>query len=85
MTLREELSEMNPEATVFDDLDEAIIGLAENGKGIIAVYDNDAILRIFMDRDGMTGLEAQEYIDYNVTRSLPYMGDYAPVIIFLTE
>ena len=83
--LKERLSELNPEAKIFDDLDGAIVGLAENGKGIIAVYDNDAILKIFMDRDGMTDEDVQDYIDFNIIRSLPYMGEYAPVIMFMRD
>jgi len=83
MSLIEELSEICPEATTFDGLDEAIIALADNGVGVIAVYDNNAMVKIIM-KDGMDEEEAQEYIDYNIVRSLPYMGDYKPVIIFRT-
>jgi hypothetical protein len=33
-------------------------------------------------RDGMTELDAQEFIDYNTIRAIPYAGEYAPIIMY---
>ena len=38
-----------------------------------------------MDRDGMTDIEAVEFIDYNTIRSLSYYGDSTPIIIYGLE
>lgn len=35
-----------------------------------------------VNKDNIDALEAMEYIDYNVIRTVPYMGEQAPVIIY---
>ena len=47
-----------------------------------AVYDYDRLVECFMKADNITYEEAREWVDYNVIRSLPYMGERAPVIIY---
>lgn len=32
--------------------------------------------------EGMTEEDAIEYIDYNTLRSLPYMGDRCPIVLY---
>jgi len=63
----------------FDDLDEAVVGLATQATGEpLLVYDYVKIVEIFM-RDGMTEEEAQEYADYNVVGL--NLGDRTPLIM----
>lgn len=46
-----------------------------------AVYDEQLILEMLKTDDDMTEDEALEWYEYNTRRSLPYMGDYVPIII----
>ena len=70
------------ETLVFDnpDFDEAIIGVTHDGK---AVYDYDKMVYCLMKEDKISEEEAVDFIDYNTIRSLPYAGEYAPVIVYL--
>ena len=34
-----------------------------------------------MEHDGMTHEDAVEWLDYNTVRSVPYMGEFKPIII----
>lgn len=38
-----------------------------------------------MEHDGMTHEEAVEWLDYNTVRSVPYMGEFKPIIIYDIE
>ena len=35
-----------------------------------------------MDNDNMSSIDAQEWIDYNVIRTVPYMGEKQPIIVY---
>ncbi len=59
--------------------DEALAGITCDGR---AVYDYEAMVECLMKCDGITYEEAADYIDFNVIRSLPYMGEKAPVIMY---
>lgn len=75
-------------APVFDpfDLDDAIVDVRVTDKGAIAVYDYDKLCNHFTDESGDgTPEEAQEYVDYNIVRALPYMGDRAPIVALLVR
>lgn len=64
----------------YDDLDEAIIGTAERiNLGPVVAYDVEKILEIYIERDGMTYEQAQEYFDYNVIGG--WNGEETPVFI----
>ena len=47
-----------------------------------AVYDYEKLVECYMKADNISADEAREWIDFNVIRSLPYMGQSAPVILF---
>lgn len=75
-------------AAVFDpfDLDDAIVDVRQTDKGAIALYDYDKLCSHFTDESGDgTQEEAQEYVDYNIVRALPYMGDRAPIVAMLVR
>lgn len=61
-----------------EEFDGGIIGVSIDGR---LVYDYDLMVESLSEADGMTPEEAAEYIDYNTIRSLPYMGELAPIII----
>ena len=77
---REEIEEINPDALLCDGFDEAIIGLAERiNLGPVVAYDVDKMLKIMVERDGMTYEEAMDYFDYNLLGA--WMGENTPVYI----
>lgn len=83
--IRDLLSEMgNEETLVFDnpDYDEAIIGVTHDG---CAVYDYYEMINCLVKDENMTECDAADFIDYNTIRSLPYAGEYAPVIVYMFD
>lgn len=46
------------------------------------VYSYDKMIDWLVENDDMDSIEAQEWIDYNVIRTIPYMGDKKPVIVY---
>ena len=52
------------------DYAEAFIGVTYNSDGTIAVYDYDKMLKCLIE-DGMSELEAIEFIDYNLSYRQP--------------
>ena len=77
---RNNISEINEEAIVFDNpsFDNSIIGMTEDG---CVVYSLDLMIQELANEDGISEEEALEFIDYNTIRSIPYAGEYAPVIL----
>lgn len=83
--IRDLVSEMgNEETLVFDnpDYDEAIIGVTHDGR---AVYDFHEMVNCLIKDEAMNECDAVDFIDYNTIRSLPYAGEYAPVIIYMLD
>ena len=72
------------DAVVFDspDYDDAIIGVTHDDR---VVYSYPAMVRILQERDEMTEEEAQEFIDYNTIRAIPYGGENPPVVMYPIE
>lgn len=58
---------------------EAICGINEKGQ---LCYAYPLMILALMLNDELTYEDAAEFIDYNTVRALPYMGEYAPVIIY---
>ena len=78
--LREFLSEESPETIILDDLDMALIGVAETHNGIIAVYDRDKVIEHFAEE--MESMEeAEEWYYYNTVRACAYAGELAPIFL----
>ena len=61
---------------------DAIVGLTCDGNHV--VYDYDKFAECLM-KEGMTEEEAYDWIGYNTLRSLPYAGEYAPVMMHSLE
>jgi len=68
----------------WDDLDDSIIGQASiwngNNRVEVLVYDADKMIKVFMDRDGMSEEEANEYIVFNIEGA--YIGEDTPVLVW---
>ena len=58
--------------------DNAIVGVTLDGK---AIYCFQLMIEELVG-EGFDELEAIEWIEYNTIRSLPYMGEKAPVIMY---
>ncbi len=57
----------------------AIIGLAKDNSHV--AYSREKLVSCFMEVNSWSWEEAEEWIEYNVERSLPYYGSGAPVIL----
>lgn len=87
--IREQISEYNPEAVVFEGLDEAIIGIGQQwGSSTVAIYDREKAIEIFQKNFIKEGadpdqayVDAVEYFEFNV--ECVYVGEHTPIIISL--
>ena len=78
--LKDRLSEMNPEAILWDGFDDALIGIGERcGQPALAIYSFNKMVDILILRDGMTDYEAMEYIEVNVTGG--WLGPHTPIAL----
>lgn len=57
----------------------AIIGLAKDYSHV--AYSRERLIACFMKANDWSWEEAEEWIEYNVERALPYYGAEAPVIL----
>ena len=75
----------------LDGYDEALLGQAEvwqrQGAGAervdTLIYSGPKILGILMTRDGMTELDAHEFLDFNIVGA--YVGTDTPIIMWPTH
>lgn len=58
--------------------DEGIIGITENGN---VVYSYGLLAETLMLHDDMSYEDAIEWLDYNTIRTIPYMGEFKPVML----
>lgn len=58
--------------------DTAFMGVTECGR---AVYDYEKMVAWLVEEDGITELEAIEWIDYNTIRALDYAEPKGPIIL----
>ena len=77
-------AEYGPGVVLLDppELDRAIVGFTV-GEHARAVYTYDGLVEALaktMD-SAEAKADAREWIDYNTIRSLPYMGEHAPVVV----
>jgi hypothetical protein len=78
VVISRKLAEENPDAILFTGLEEALIGIGRQQFAVLAMYDWDKCIHIFM-REGMTYDEAVEYMEFNVEGA--WLGEYTPIII----
>lgn len=86
MTLNEEIKQSLVDegfegSAVLENPDYAIavIGRSEDGR---LIYSYEKMVEFLMVTDGMSREDAIEFIDYNTIRSLPYMGERPPIIMY---
>ena len=68
----------------WDGLEDSVIGQASiwngNKRVEVLVYDADKMIKVFVDRDGMSEEEANEYIVFNIEGA--YIGEDTPVLVW---
>ena len=69
---------------VFDNpaFASAFIGVRIDNR---AVYDYNKMIESMMEEEGTSYEDAVDWISYNTIRSLPYLYDKAPVIVYPSE
>lgn len=79
--IREECVELSgdEELLFFDGFDDAIIGLGQRFNDSFVVYDQDKILSILQERDGLSSDEAIEFFDYNIIGA--WLGPKTPCCV----
>lgn len=58
--------------------DNALIGVSDDNR---AVYDYGLMVEFLCVREGWSEDEAVEWIEFNVIRGLPHMGENPPIIM----
>jgi hypothetical protein len=84
MNYREEMDE----GTVFlepEYLDAAIIGRTFANGHEVLVYSFQGLAEAYAEHDDMAYEAACEWVEYNTLRALPYMGEQAPVVVYLSN
>ena len=56
----------------------AVVGISTDGR---LIYRRDLMVEYLCRKDGMTELDAEEFIDFNTMGALPNMGGKAPIIM----
>lgn len=88
--IRERLANDNPEAILFDDLDDALIGVTlqtlvtdaikeKQQKKLVGVYSRMEILKTLMFDQGIPSDDVIEYFEYNITGLS--VGLWMPIIV----
>ena len=86
--IQEVLTNENPDAIIYDNMDDALIGvhrgITHGQAGLypeeaIAVYSYVKYIEIYIERDGMSEEDAVEFFDYNVAGG--YVGKFQPIVI----
>ncbi|MCQ2289234.1 MAG: helix-turn-helix domain-containing protein [Muribaculaceae bacterium] len=80
--LKQYLHERGCDDTVFlehPDYITAVVGISEDER---LVYSYTGMLEFLIANEGMTYEDACDWIDFNLIRALPYMGENAPIITF---
>ncbi len=78
----DELKSINEELIYLGDKPEqyadAIVGITYDGNHVIYSVEKFAECLV---KEGMSHEEAEDWISYNTARSLPYMGEHAPILM----
>ena len=78
----EEISELNPEAMMADGFDEAVLGMCiQFGGEPLVAYDYEKCIKILMEKDGLSRIDAIDYMEFNIIGS--YVGLNTPVFIMI--
>lgn len=82
--LKEYVSEINPEAILIDGFDGGLLPYTYSNPQtgtVCFVYSRERCYESTKDTNKWTKEEFDEYWDYNVVRSIPYLDINAPIIL----
>jgi hypothetical protein len=75
------LAELNQEAIVFDEFEDALIGYGKAmGQEYVAVYRYEKMIEILMRDDEMSYEDAVDCLEYNTVQA--YLGPSTPIILY---
>ena len=77
MSIIEKLILDNPNAVLWDDLNDAVIGISDN---LCAVYDIDKIVECLQANEALSEEDAYEWLGYNILGV--YVGEFTPIHIY---
>lgn len=59
--------------------DDALIGISDDNR---AIYDYDKMVSWLANEENLSEEEAEDWINYNTIRALPYFGANAPIVMY---
>lgn len=71
-----------PDGTLILDnasYDNSIVGITFDGR---LIYSYGRMVEEYAEENNCSEVDAIEWIDFNTIRSLPYMGDKAPIVMY---
>ena len=74
---RNRILEINPDAILWDDMDECIIGITEEAS---AVYDIHKMELKIMELKNFSFEDASDWVEFNMLRT--YLGNFTPVHVW---
>lgn len=82
--VREIISESCEDSILFDNpsFDKSILGITSEGN---VVYSFEKMIKELADDDGISDMDAVEFIEYNTIRALPYASEPKPIILYELE
>jgi len=81
--VHEMLSEMNPEAILWDGFDDALVGVGYRcGMQPVAIYDRAKCIEVLM-RDLASQEDAEDYLSFNVEGC--YAGELTPIMVVFDD
>ena len=82
--VKKQANKLNSRCMAADGLDSAIIGSVTNCDGnVVLAYSVPKAIDVFVNRDGMTYEEAEEWFYYNVADA--YVGEGTPVYLHVLD
>jgi hypothetical protein len=66
-----------------DGFDDCIIGIAQQFNNVFVVYDRQKVIRVLMERDGMTDEDADEFFEFNIVGA--WVGDNTPAFLWMAD
>ena len=67
---------------LLDYFDKSIVGISSDGR---IIYNYTSMICELIDDDHCSWDDAQEWIDYNTMRTLPYLGAMRPIVVDLDK
>lgn len=82
--IRDVIAESDENSILFDNpsFDRSIVGMTSEGN---VIYSFERMIKELANDDGISDMDAIEFIEYNTIRALPYADDPKPIIMYELE